>query len=78
MKKEMNMRKALYATKEEIVNNFVHNIPNAIKFVMIPSQDRVDVYFDNVHSQDYRLSEILSKAIKKAKQDGFDLEIYDK
>jgi len=39
----------------------------AVKYIAIPSQNKVDIYHDNVHATEYELDSVLSGSPKKAK-----------
>jgi hypothetical protein len=72
------MRKIIQITKEEALTRFAKSIPNASKMFIDWGRNLLLVQFDNIHSKEFKIDEILDRGTKNALSKGIILEFINK
>lgn len=63
----------LEQSKTEILRNFAKRVPNAENMAIDYGRDVLTVWFDGIHSKEYKASEILERFKQGAAKQGFEI-----
>lgn len=66
--------KTLLLAKTDVIRDFCRRIPNAENMAIDYGRDTVTVWFDGIHSKEFKASECLKMAEDAARARGFEIQ----
>lgn len=61
-------------SKTKVLREFSKRVPNAESMAIDYGRDTLTVFFDGIHSKEYKVTDILSAYVSKVKSLGHDLQ----